>query len=653
MKKVHIPDIPPHAKALLPDDTQVLEMILQAAASGLKPDTVMTVSEWADENRILSQKSSAEHGRWRTSRTPYLRDIMDAASPSNPCKRVVFQKGGQIGGTETGNNMTGFLMDKAPCPILIVQPTVQMAKRMNWQRIDPMIRDTPVLAGLVGSTYSRDSANTALAKDFPGGLLVLTGANSAVGLRSMAAKVRFLDEVDAYPADVDGEGDPISLIEVRGRTFARGKTIEVSTPKIKGFSNIERDYDCTDMRRYFVPCPGCNHMQVLVWDQFKWVNRDPATVHYECISCKYPIHNYQKQWMLANGEWRPTNDSPSEPDWIGFHLPAFYSPVGWFDWEDMVRQWLSGYKSQHRLQVFINTVLGEAFEVRGDVPEWELLYQRRDTFNHKSVPEGVLFITAGVDVQPDRIEIEYVGWGKGMRSWSLDYRILTGDVYESSVWAKLESARHARFPAQDGGADFVSRMTAIDSGYATQEVYRYVRKHQDETLMATKGTDRGASPVGQPSYVDVVLGGSKLKGQKVKRRGLALWPVTARILKHELYGWLRLNPPVGDEPDPPGYCRFPQHDPEYFKQLTAEKVMKVLKAGYPVLQWEKKRERNEVLDCRIGARAAAFHLGMDRWEDRHWDELAEAREVKEMAKVMEKFPDFNVGAIVRSSFVDT
>src|SRR5437868_1581747 len=199
------------------------EVYAAAAASGARPDPLLTISEWADRYRALSPQASAEPGPWRTDRTPYLREIMDCLSPSSPVERVVFMKGSQIGGTECGNNWIGYIIHQAPGPIMAVQPTVEMAKRNSKQRIDPLIESSAVLRKLVSSPRSRDSGNTVLAKEFPGGLLVLTGANSGVGLRSMAARYLFLDEVDAYPGDVDGEGDPVNLAFARTRTFARRK----------------------------------------------------------------------------------------------------------------------------------------------------------------------------------------------------------------------------------------------------------------------------------------------------------------------------------------------------------------------------------------------------------------------------------------------
>ena len=238
--------------------------------SGIKPDSIVSVSEWADENRILSQTASSEPGRFRTSRTPYLKDIMDALSPSSSYEKVVFMKGSQIGGTEAGNNWVGYMIDQAPGPMLVVQPTVEMGKRWSKGRLAPLIEDTVCLRGKVKDPRSRDSGNTVQSKEFPGGIVVITGANSAVGLRSMPVRYLFLDEVDAYPPDADSEGDPLTLAIQRTATFARRKIFIVSTPTIKGLSRIEKEFEETDQRYFFVPCPFCGHFQTLKWEGIQY-----------------------------------------------------------------------------------------------------------------------------------------------------------------------------------------------------------------------------------------------------------------------------------------------------------------------------------------------------------------------------------------------
>ena len=270
----------------MPNDYSGNAAFLRSLTDGLTPDPLMTVAEWADNYRILSGRAAAEAGKYRTSRTPYMREIMENLSPSSPVERVVFMKAAQTGATEAGNNFIGFVIHQAPGPILAVQPTVELAKRNSQQRIDPLIDDSEALRKIVAPARSRDSGNTVLAKRFPGGQLVLTGANSATGLRSMPARYVFLDEVDAYPGDVDGEGDPIALAEARTATFGhRKKLFLVSTPTIKGLSRIEREYEASDQRRYFVPCPYCGAMQWLQFERLRWEKGKPESAHYQCEAC--------------------------------------------------------------------------------------------------------------------------------------------------------------------------------------------------------------------------------------------------------------------------------------------------------------------------------------------------------------------------------
>ena len=286
------------------------EEVRRAWMAGLAPDPSLTVSQWADRHRVLSSRAASEAGPYRTSRTPYMKAVMDALSPRHPAQRVVFMKAAQVGATEAGNNWIGFCMHRAPGPCLAVQPTVDLAKRLSQQRIDPLIEESPDLRALVLPSRSRDAGNTILGKRFPGGQLILTGANSAVGLRSMPARWVFLDEVDAYPGDVDGEGDPIALAEARTISFGhRSKVFLASTPTLKGLSRIEREWELSDQQRYHVPCPHCGGLQWLQFERLRWDQGKAETVQYFCEHCDAPIAERHKTWMMAeeNGAgWLPT-----------------------------------------------------------------------------------------------------------------------------------------------------------------------------------------------------------------------------------------------------------------------------------------------------------------------------------------------------------
>lgn len=584
---------------------------------GLRPDPILTVAEWADRHRILSRVSAAEPGQWKTSRTPYLKEIMENLSTSSPVTEIVFMKGAQVGGTEIGNNWIGYIIDHAPGPIMSVMPRVDDAKKNSKIRIQPLIDSCERLHEKVKDARSRDSGNTLLQKDFPGGTLLMAGANSAAGLRSMPVRYLFLDEEDAYPGDVEGEGDPVALAKKRTDTFASKKKIfHVSTPTVEDRSKIEANFNRTDQRRYFVPCPKCGHMQWLQWQQMKWEKGKPETVYYECEECEYHIENWQKTRMLEKGEWRATSESTSKK-LVGYHLSGLYSPVGWLAWEDCARQWeeANAYKDTEKLKTFINTVLGETWKDKGEAPEWKKLYMRRDNYPLNSIPKGVLFLTAGVDVQKDRLEVEIVGWGRNKRSWSIDYRVYEGDTssVDSVPWQNLEMLLGEIWEAPNGAEMVISKM-AVDSGYNTQTVYSWVRKFSIHRVLAVKGSDNMSVAVGLGRPVDIRAGRRRIK------HALKMFMVGTSIMKQELYGWLRLEPPTEEEPEPYGFCRFPEYDEEHFKRLTSERLETKWVKGHKKYEWVADG-RNEQLDCRVYARAAANLHGMDRFKESKWAAL--------------------------------
>ncbi len=596
--------------------------IERAWREGLTPDPLLSVSEWSDRHRMLSSKASAEPGRWRTSRTPYLKAIMDCLSPTSPIERVVFMKAAQLGATEMGSNWIGYVIHHAPGPMMAVWPTVEMAKRNSKQRIDPLIEESAALAELIAPARSRDSGNTILAKEFRGGVLVMTGANSAVGLRSMPVRYLFLDEVDGYPLDVEGEGDAISLAEARTRTFARRKIFIVSTPTISGASSIEREYEASDQRRYFVPCPHCSHRQWLRFEQLRWAKGEPQTAAYICESCDSPIEEHHKTWMLEHGEWRamtPENRAKT----AGFHLSSLYSPVGWRGWQDVAAAWEGAVSkesgSASAIKTFKNTELGETWVEEGEAPDWQRLIERREDYPLGNVPDGGMLLVGGADVQKDRIEVSVWAFGRGKESWLVEHRVLMGDTVRDSVWKQLggviaETWTHA------SGVEMPLARFALDTGFATQEAYAFVRACRDPRVMPVKGVSRGAALIGTPTAVDVTLGGRKL------RRGIKVFTVAVGIAKLEFYNNLRKSADVNEDGVttvyPPGFVHLPKMDAEFIQQLCAEQLItRRDRNGFPIREWQKMRERNEALDCYVYARAAASSAGLERFEDRHWREL--------------------------------
>jgi phage terminase large subunit GpA-like protein len=612
----------------LNDDGGVFEFdgadaLLRAWSRGIRPDPDLTVSDWADRHRWLASRASAEPGRYRTGRTPYMREVMDALSPNHRAQRIVFMKAAQVGATEAGNNWIGFAIHQAPGPMLAVQPTVELAKRNSRQRIDPLIEESAALRERVKPARSRDAGNTMLSKEFAGGILIMTGANSAVGLRSTPARYIFLDEVDAYPASADEEGDPVSLAEARSLTFAhRRKVFLVSTPTIRGVSRIEREYEASDQRRFFVPCPHCDHQQWLKFERLRWEKGRPGTAIYHCEGCDRPIAEHHKTAMLEAGEWRPTATA-ADPHTVGYHLSALYSPVGWLSWERIARAWEAAQGSDEAMRAFRNTILGETWMETGEAPDWQRLADRREAWKPGTVPAGGLFLTAGADVQKDRIEVDIWAWGRGLESWLVDHIVLYGGPGDAACWRGLTDLL-GRTWAHAGGQPMTLARLAIDTGFETSAVYGWARQVGFSQVAPVKGVEgfNRASPVTGPTYVDATIAGKRL------RRGARLWTVAVSTFKAETYRFLRQDRPTREEVEagtayPPGTIHLPEWaDGEWLKQLTAEQLVTVRnRRGFARLEWQKLRERNEALDARVYARAAAWILGADRWSEARWADL--------------------------------
>lgn len=610
--------------------------LIEGFLDGITPEKILRVSDWADAHRILAPNSSAEPGPWRTARTPYLRDIMDCLSANSPVQHVVVKKAAQVGMTEAGNNWTGYVIDHAPGPMLFVMGTLELAEKNSKMRLDPMFAGTPVLAKKIAPARSRDSGNTKFLKEFPGGILSITGANSAAGLRSMPARYIMLDEVDSYPLDLEGEGNPINLAIARTRTFPRRKIFILSTPTLAGSSIIEREFETTDQRYYHVPCPECAQLQNLEFDQLRWepgpatdLERYQRTTRYECKHCGHMIEERFKTPMLAAGVWiahAPDNASPAR---VGFHINSLYSPFGWFSWAEIAQAYDMAFNSAQKdedMKTFTNTVLGEAYEQPGEVPDWKRLFARRQNYPQNVASAEVYMVTAGADVQADRIEMEIVGWGKGRRSWSLDYRIFYGDPAKPEVWEEVAKVLDEIWLRPDGVELPLYRL-CVDSGYATSHVYDFCQKWPADRVMPVKGMDTLAVAVSAPRAV------LKTTDGKDVARNIRVWGIGSSFLKSRLYGWLRLEP-LEDGSTPPGYCEFPQYDEIYFRGLTAEQLTYKVLHGFKKYLWVKKFDRNEPLDCRVYALAGACIAGVDRWRDEDYEALIVnlPRRVAEIAK---------------------
>ena len=605
---------------LFPESENGLLDTVEGFFHGLRPVEIMTVSEWADKYRMLSSIASPEPGKYKTSRTPYIRAVMDALSATQPYKKIVMMKGAQVGATEAANNFVGYAMHLNPSPILMVEPTIDMVKKLSKTRLDPMINMCPELKCLVSEKKSRDSNNTMTEKMFPGGVLILSGANSSANLRSQPVRFLILDEIDDYPADLNKQGSPIELARVRTSNFQNSKVFILSTPTVSGFSAIENEFELTDKNYYHVPCPHCGCKQTLIWSQLKWDEHKPETASYCCIHCGTLIDERYKTQMFEeksssniNGaEWIPSDPEKSNRESIGFHINSLYAPLGWKSWKDLAADFIIATKDPIKLKGFINTRLGETWAERGEAPAFKNIYNRRENYQISTIPGDVAFLTCGVDVQKDRIELEIVGWCKGKRSYSIDYRVLEGDTTQPAVWTKLGAIVDERWTRPDG-SEMTIRMMAVDSGFNTTHVYDFCRRFTSRVI-PIKGQDNLREAYAPPKPVDVTRAGKRIGKVRV-------WPVGSSFLKEELYSWLRLEKDENDVP-PPCYCHFPEYGEHFFRSITAEDfVSRVNKRGYMHTEWVKKFDRNEALDCRIYARAAAAMVGLDRMKDEHFDAL--------------------------------
>jgi phage terminase large subunit GpA-like protein len=579
-----------------------------------RPPPRLALSEWADAKFALPA-GDANAGRWRT--LPYQRGLLDAISDP-AIERVTVMKSSRVGYTKSFCAAIGYFIEHDPCPILDVQPTLDDARKHSKEDLAPMFRDVPVLRALVAEPKTRDSANTILEKEFRGGSLSLIGANSARGFRRTSRRVVIFDEVDGYPTSAGTEGDQIELGIRRTEYYWNRKILAGSTPTIEGRSRIERLFLEGDQRRYYVPCPSCGAFQVLRFPNLKWPPERPEAAHFVCVVNGCVIEHRDKRAMVEAGEWRA--EAPEhfteQHRHASFHIWAAYSYSPNATWGQLAAEFVKANRGGAlTLKTFVNTVLGETWKDRGEAPDWERLMRRRDVYRIGSVPLGALFLTAGVDVQKDRLVYEVVGWGRGKTSWSIDYGVLPGDTadLERGPWPQLDALLARAFP-HEGGTAMPIRMLAVDSGYNTQQVYAWARRHSMARVIAIKGQEAGGVLISAPSPVEVSDRGRKLK------RGYKVWPVCGHVAKSELYGFLRLETPVDGGPPPAGFCHFPEYGEDYFRQLTAEQLVTVeTRRGFVRLEWALIPGReNHALDCRVYARAAAAVVGLDRFTESDW-----------------------------------
>lgn len=550
--------------------------LFKSIAKVLAPPPRLKVSDWADRYRRLSSESSAEPGQWNTSRAEYQRGIMDALNDPS-IERVVLMTSAQVGKTEILLNAIGYYMDYDPSPIMVLQPTLDMAKTFSKDRLAPMLRDSPALKDKVGDPRSRDSDNTVLHKKFTGGHVTIVGANSPSSLASRPVRILLADEVDRYPPSAGEEGDPLSLAIKRTTTFWNRKMVFVSTPTIKGYSRIEQEYENSTREEWKVACPHCGEYQAFRWSQIRF---DDGTM--ECPNCRSRFDEFV--WKRQPGKWVAREENQGSR---GFHLNELASP--WRRWEEVIADFKKAKDSPELLKTWVNTSLGESWEEKSDT-DASLVMKRREQYMAQ-VPDEVLLLTCGVDVQDDRLELEVVGWSHGKESWGIEYQVFIGDTSQDPVWKQLDRYLQKVFTYADGTGIHITS-TCIDSGgHRTSEVYKFCRAREHRRIFAVKGRGGEGIPfIGKPS--------------RNNRENAALFVLGVDQGKATIISRLKINF-EGD-----GYCHFPMkketgYNEDFFEGITSESMRIITKKGIRKVTWVKRPGvRNEPLDCRNYATAA-------------------------------------------------
>lgn len=582
------------------------ELVLHTYQAFLPPKK-QTVSEWADENRILVSESSAIPGPWRTSRTPYLKEPMDAFTQAGIWK-IVFMSGSQTGKTETELNSMGRAIDVDPGPILYVQPTDDFAEDFSKRRVAPMIKACKPLNKKVYEAKSRDAGNTITMKTFPGGSVSFTGANSPTELAGRPIRYLFMDEIDRFPKSAGTEGDPIEIATKRTETFRHNRKIVLtSTPTIKGASKIEREYQKGTQEEWHVECPHCKNFSYIRFAdiKFEYTNVtengekgfNVSKVWWRCPVCKRDHTEYEAKRFPA--KWVVKNPKAIENGIRSFRLNAFVSP--WSDWKSIAISFLEAKDDPELLKVFYNTILGETWELRDRSGEPEKLHARREHYNAE-VPTGVLVLTMGVDTQDNRLEYEVVGWNRDEESWGISRGVIPGRADSAGVWEELDLLLDHEWKMKDGKALRILG-TFIDSGgHFTQEVYTECAKRSYRRVFAIKGEGGEGKP-----YVRMMKrSGGKSDGVKF-------------IISVDSGKEAVLYSTTIEEPGPK-YMHFPINETrgytlDYFRGLISEKMVVHRRGGNSVIAWEKTYERNEPLDCRNYAR------GVFKYFNWRFDEL--------------------------------
>jgi len=605
-----------------------LSVVATALAKGIAPPPEIDPVAWAADNIVVPDGPYAGQ-RWDPSLFPPQTEILQVLSPRHPCTRVTVRKSAQTGVTGLGIIWLGLIACHYPAAVLAVQPTLAALKKFNADKLQPTIDQSPALRRRIARQKSRDGdGSTALSKRFPGGSIRLTIANSSADLRSATVRFALCDEIDEWPEDLEGQGDPMAMVDARQIAFHRTgdfKKVEISTPTLAGASRIDTAFEAGDQRWLQLACPHCDEWQFLEFEQLRGETTWPHQVHYVCRHCGCALEEHDKTAFLKR--WRFVPASPEAGRHPSFQLSAIESPFT--TWDAMWQAWLAAQEDPHKLKTFDNLWLGRSHEVQGEAPEWQHLRDRAALIAHHDrgeIPAAALFLTAGIDVQWNRLEVVLLGIGVGKTLYVVDHAVLEGDTADVDVWNRLTAWL---FQARWDTAGHARRidLAAADSGDGnrTAMVYKWVRgKHN---VIAIKG---------RPGIHDWPISNGKDTSYKPRGRNRTrrarLFDVSPHFLKSELYGKLNLQGPDEAGQFPPGFVHLPTGMPDdFFQQLTSQKLVTVEKRGGGTrLEWQKTRGvRDEVLDCTAYALGAAYHpmVGIGAMTPEMWARKAAERGV--------------------------
>jgi phage terminase large subunit GpA-like protein len=588
-------------------DEEKLNAALASVFAGLIPPEDITVSQWADRKRRLSPESSAEPGPWRTSRTPYLKEPMDAFTDPK-LNLIVMVASSQVGKSEFELNAIGYIIDQDPSSILYIHPTIDDAKKFSKLRVAPMIRDCKALKGKVADPKSRESGNTILQKSYPGGMLTMCGSNSASALASMPIRYVIGDELDRWAVSAGTEGNPWELAKARQTTFYNKMSIAVSTPTIKGHSQIDDLFNSGTQERWHHKCPTCGEYHNIVFNDIRFEydttvikNKKTYTVRsvqWKCPSCE-TLHT-EREMKHQPAQWIAANPAAYKNGVRSFWLNAFASP--WASWPSLILAYLDALGSTEKLQVVYNTKFGELWEDRGDLEDEETVMGRREEYGAE-LPDGVLVLTCGVDTQDDRLEYEVVGHGHFGEKWGIKKGIIMGRPDTTEVWQQLDQVIDHPYEFANGVKLKIS-ITFVDSGgHYTQDVYQACRERIYRKVFAIKGRGGDGVPyTAPPKKTNIVV-----KGKYVGQCWLYTLGVDAG--KQAIMDSMRVKE-AGAK-----YYHFPRRDDygaDYFTGLLSEHLVYKKDRKQPWV-WEKipGHERNEALDCRNYANAAFKALAVN------------------------------------------